>query len=130
MPLAANDEMIRVKTASLLWVIGIVLLVASTSIGQAHFRITYTPRPREGSSVVLDGRVFNDADRDVLDVWVRAEAVNASGKVLATGLEFVGSSIPAHGSATFAAKVPFVEGIQTFRLAVNSYRESAGFQSP
>jgi hypothetical protein len=119
-----------VKTALLFSLTGVVLLVASASFCQARFRITYTPRPPEASSVVLDGRVFNDADRDVLDVWVKAEAVNASGKVLATGLGFVGPSIRGHGSAAFAAKVPFVEGTQTFRLAVNSYRESAAFQSP
>lgn len=118
------------KTARLLSLTGALLLVASASLGQARFRITYTPRPPEASSIVVDGRVFNDADRDVLDVWVKAEAVNASGKVLATGLGFVGSSIPAHGSAAFAAKVPFVEGVQSFRLAVSSYRESATLQSP
>lgn len=118
------------RAALLLSLTGVLLLAASASFCQARFRITYTPRPREASSVVVDGRVFNDADRDVLDVWVRAEAVNASGKVVATGLGFVGSSIPGHGSAAFTAKVPFVEGMQTFRLAVNSYRESAAFQSP
>ena len=118
------------KNALLLSLTGVVLLVGSASFGQARFRITYTPRPREASSVVVDGRVFNDADRDVLDVWVRTEAVNNSGKVVATGLGFVGSSIPGHGSAAFTAKVPFVEGMQTFRLTVNSYRESAAFQSP
>jgi hypothetical protein len=119
-----------VKNVLVLSLTGVVLLVASASFCQARFRITYTPRPPGASSVVLDGRVFNDADRAVVDVWVKAEAMNASGKVLATGLGFVGSSIPAHGSAAFEAKVPLVEGAQTFRLTVNSYRESSAFQSP
>jgi hypothetical protein len=119
-----------VRTALSLWLIGAVLLSASLGLGQPRFRVTYTPRPREGSALVLDGRVSNDADREVLDVWVTAEALNASGKVLATGLGFVSSSIRGHGSATFVVKVPFVEGVQTFRVAVTSHREGGGGQSP
>ena len=118
------------KAALGVWLLGAALLCASLSVGQSRFRVTYTPRPRDASALVLDGRVSNEADRDVLDVWVTAEALNASGKVLATGLCFVSPSIAAHRNAGFVAKLPFREGVQSFRVAVTSYREGTAFQSP
>ena len=102
--------------------IGVVVFFACQSFGQAHFRITYTPRPRETASVTLDGRVSNDSDNDVLDVWVTAEGLDTSGKVLTTGITYV-ILIPRHGSATFVAKLPVAEGVQSFHLAVTSYRD-------
>jgi hypothetical protein len=108
------------------------VLLACQTFGQGHFRITYTPRPREAAVVTLDGRVFNDADHDVLDVWVTAEGLDTSGKVLATGITFVSFVIPRHGSAAFLAKLPVAQGkdIQGFHLAVTSYRDVAAVQSP
>jgi len=110
---------------------GVVLLSTYQSFGQAHFRITSTPRPREAASVILDGRVFNDADNDVLDVWVTVEGLDTSGKVLATGITYV-ILIPRHGSATFVAKLPVAQGrdIHSFHLAVTSYRDAAIVQAP
>ncbi|HXJ77186.1 MAG TPA: hypothetical protein VMS64_00725 [Candidatus Methylomirabilis sp.] len=104
------------------WLIAVVVFFACQSVGQAHFRITYSPRPQETSSVTLDGRVSNDADNDVLDVWVTVEGLDTSGKVLTTAITYV-LLIPRHGSATFVAKLPVAEGIQSFHLAVTSYRD-------
>jgi hypothetical protein len=108
----------------------VVLLLAARGMGEGPFHITYTPRARETQSIMLDGRVFNDSDREVLDVWVTTEALNPAGKVLATGITFVGSSVPSRGSVAFVAKLPYVEGAQSFRLAVSSYRNASMVQSP
>ena len=66
--------------------------------------------------------VVNDTGRDVFDVWVTAEGLNPSKKVLTTGITFVGPMIGRSKSAPFEAKIPAVEGIETFRVTVTSYR--------
>jgi len=117
------------KTVLGISLLGLVLVLVGRSFGQGHFRITYTPRTPEAAGVTLDGRVFNDAENDVLDVWVTAEGLDTSGKVLATGITFV-ILIPRRGSATFVAKLPVAEGIDRFRLAVTSYRDEPAVQKP
>jgi hypothetical protein len=106
-----------------------LLLVAVTAGGQAGFRIAHQRDRDEPASTVVTGTVFNDDGRDVHDVWVTTEALDAAGKVVATGITFVSSLIPGHGRAAFTAKLPRVEA-RTFRLAVTSFRYGAGSQSP
>jgi hypothetical protein len=53
------------------------------------------------------GEVFNDGLRDVVDVWVTADAFNAEGKVVGRGLAFVTSFLPGRGTTTtFTVKLP------------------------
>lgn len=113
-----------------LCLIGIVLLVAARSEGQGRFRITHGPGTRQDSSLRITGQVFNDGDRNAVDVWVTAQALDGGGKVLARGITFVSQMIPGRGSAAFIAKVPFVEGVETWRVTVSSYRDGAVTQSP
>jgi len=54
--------------------------------------------------VELVGRVFNAAAVDAVDVYVTAEALDASGKVLARGIAFVAQSIPAQSGAEYSAR--------------------------
>jgi hypothetical protein len=103
-----------------------LLLWSVPGAADGPFRITYTPKGREGTAFVLDARVINDSDRDALDVWVTAKALSASGKVLATGITFVSSMIPSHDNAVFRVKMPGVEGVQSFQLAVTSFRLGTG----
>jgi hypothetical protein len=126
----AAHRVIEMRSILGTWLIGLVLLFPCQSAGQGHFRITYTPRTEGATAVTLDGRVFNDADHDVRDVWVTAEGLDASGKVLAAGITFAGFLIPGRGSVTFVAKLPAAAGIQSYRLAVTSYRDAAAVQSP
>lgn len=109
-----------------------LVLFAARAAADGPFRITYAQRGRDAKSYVLEGRVFNDADRDVLDVWVTAEALSASGKVLATGITFVGPLIASRDSASFLVKLPRVGDAEGFRLAVTSFRSTirAQPQSP
>ncbi len=112
------------------WLIGAFLVLATPGATQARFRITFDVKSRDAKAILLEGRVFNDTGRDAVDVWVTAEAVNASGKVLARGIAFVGSQISRGDSASFEAKLPSVEGVETFRVAVTSYRAGSDVQSP
>ena len=121
----------RVTTTAL----GACLVVAAVLIGvpltaQSLFRVTYAVKTRTPPSFVLDGRVVNVSGRNVVDVWVTVEAVSASGKVLASGITFVGSSLAKGDTAAFLAKVPYVEGAEDFKVAVTSYRLGGDFQSP
>ncbi len=107
-----------------------LLLLAARGSADVHFRVTHRVKARDATGIVLEGQVFNDAGRDVVDVWVTAEALNASGTVLGTGIVFVSSMIRRGDNATFQAKLLAVEGVESFRLAVTSYRFATEVQSP
>jgi hypothetical protein len=104
------------------WMVAASLMWTAPAAAQARFRTTFNVKARDASSVVLDGQVMNDTGREVFDVWVTAEGLSTSKKVLTTGISFVGSAIARNGSAPFEAKIPAVEGVETFRVTVTSYR--------
>ena len=89
---------------------------------QGNFRVTYQVERTEPTRVELVGRVFNAAAVDAVDVYVTAEALDASGKVLARGIAFVAQSIPAQSGAEYSARIPNVPGTTGFRVAVSSFR--------
>jgi hypothetical protein len=129
-----TTEMPSPCTRSLTIVLSACLMVALALTGapsaQAPFRISSTVRSRTPPAFLLDGRVVNESGRDAIDIWVTAEALSASGKVLATGITFVRSRIGNGDTAAFMAKVPYVEGTENFRVTVSSYRLGGGVQSP
>lgn len=84
-------------------------------------RVTHSLDKTGPTYVELSGRVFNDGQVDVIDVYVNAAAIDASGKVLAQGIPFVGS-VPARGSTPFKARVPVVAGATNYRVGINSFR--------
>jgi hypothetical protein len=58
----------------------LALCLALLGVGLATaepFRITFQRERDEPSSIVLMGEVFNDGVRDVVDVWITADARNA-----------------------------------------------------
>ena len=119
------------KTRTAAIAIGVLLVLLALQAGATgQFRISYRMGPREPTSAVLVGTVFNDSPRDVVDVWVTAEALNASGTVVATGIAFVAGLLPGRDSVPFVAKVPAVEGVSMFRIEVTSFRYWALPQSP
>jgi hypothetical protein len=93
---------------------------------QANFRVTYQVEGTDPTRIRLVGRVYNAAGQDAVDVYVTAEALDASGKVLARGIAFVASSIPARSDADFSARVPKVAGTTGFRVGVSSFRYGLG----
>ena len=100
----------------------LVLIAGITDAAQSQFRITYHRQRDEPSSIVLAGTVFNDETRDVVDVWLTAEALNPAGTVVATGLAFVAGRIYRHDSVSFVVKIPRVEDVHEFRLTVTNFR--------
>ena len=115
--------------------VGIVLAtcLALLDVGLAMaqpFRITFGRERDEPSSIVVKGEVFNDGRRDVVDVWVTADALDAEGKAVGRGIAFVTSFLPERGSAAFTVKLPRAEQARSFRLVVSSFRHASGVQSP
>ncbi len=89
--------------------VGIILAVCLVLLGVGlataqPFRITFRRDRDEPSSIVLMGEVFNDGLREVVDVWVTAEALNAGDKIVGRGIAFVTSFLPGRGTTTFAVK--------------------------
>ncbi len=108
----------------------LLLIAFGPAAAQKQFRITHHRDPDEPSSIVLVGTVFNDDSRDVVDVWLTAEALDAGGKVVATGIVFVSSLIPARASTPLVVKLPRVEGAREFHLAVTRFRYRSVVESP
>jgi hypothetical protein len=107
----------------------LVLLCVGLATAQP-FRITFQRDRDEPSAIVLMGEVFNDGPRDVVAVWVTADALNAGDQVVGRGIAFVTSFLLGRGTTTFIVKLPRVEEARSFRLVVSSFRYASGVQSP
>jgi hypothetical protein len=80
------------------------------------------------AQVTVTGRVFSDARADAIDVYVTAEALDSAGKVVASGVSYVGG-IASGSSAAFVIKVPGGRPAATFRVLVTSFRFGFASQS-
>jgi hypothetical protein len=104
------------------------LAAAAASAQSTPFRLTHSVDRNPGTHVAVIGRVFNDARADAVEVYVTAEALDGSGKVVASGVSYVGS-VPAGGSAAFTVKIPAAKPAATFRVLVTSFRFGFSVQS-
>jgi hypothetical protein len=95
---------------------------------QTPFRISHVVEKGTQPQVTITGRVFNDARSDAIDVYVTAEAVDGGGKVVASGVSYVGS-VPAGSSTAFVVKVPSPRTAANFRVLVTSYKFGFANQS-
>lgn len=98
--------------------------------GQAFdpFNLTYAVERSATGPIRVNGRVMNEGNVDVFDVYVSAEAVDGGGKVLGRGIAFVSPSIPPRGVVPFAIAIPAAPTATTFRVKVSSYRQGIGQQ--
>lgn len=116
--------------------LGLAILLVLVGVGlaaaQQPFRITFHREPDEPSSIVLAGEVVNDGARDVVDVWVSAEAEDARRRVVARSMAYISSFLPERGTATFTIKLLPAEDARAFRITVSSFRyaSTSGVQSP
>lgn len=108
----------------------VVALVAMPAAGQppSPFRITHTIDKGTQAQVTVTGRVFNDARADAIDVYVTAEALDSAGKIVASGVSYVGT-VPAGSSGAFAIKVPAARNAASFRVLVTGFRFGFAVQS-
>ena len=105
-------------------------LIPGLGRAQAFFHLAYTVERGGGTGPVrVNGRVLNEGSVDLFDVYVTAEALDASGKVLGRGLVFVGASIPPRGVLPFSIAIPAAQNAASFRVQVSSYRQGFGSQA-
>ncbi len=114
--------MVRPRVLLLVLATLLVLVGVGFAAGQEPFRIVFHREPDEPSSIVLTGDVVNDGRRDVVDVWVSAEAEDARNRVVARSMAYVTSFLPERGATTFTIRLLPGEGACSFRLAVSSFR--------
>jgi len=105
------------------------LVVAPRAAAQDNFRITYDQRS-DTTHTIVAGRIANEARADALDVYVTAEALDGSKRVVASGVAFVAPSIPSRGSVPFSVKVPKVPAANSYRVKVTSFRYGLAGESP
>ena len=118
------------RTAIGLCVALCIVLLDVGLVAAQPFHITVRREPDEPSSLVLAGDLANEGGRDVVDVWVTAEAMNAEGKVVARGLVFVTPMLRGRSSTPFTVKLPRVQEARAFRAAVSSFRYLHATESP
>ncbi len=104
------------------------VLASLPAAGQASFRITHTIDKGTQAQVTVSGRVFNDARADALDVYVTADALDPAGKIMASGVSYVGT-VSAGSSTAFLIKVPSARTAATFRVVVTSFKFGFANQS-
>jgi hypothetical protein len=114
-----------------LWAVAsLTLLLVTSAWAQAPtpFRITHSIDKGAQAQVTVTGRVFNDARADAIDVYVTAEALDGGGKILASGVSYVGT-VAAGASTGFVIKVPSARAAANFRVIVTSFRFGYANQS-
>ena len=106
-------------------------LVLLPDFGRAQypFHVAYTVERGGSGPARVSGRVFNESNVDMLDVYVTAEALDAGGKVLGRGLVFVSAAIPPRGAVPFAISIPAAQTAASFRVQVSSFRQGFGQQT-
>jgi hypothetical protein len=125
--------MARTGLRTVRWLSVVLAFVVGSAVSAAAqapnpFRITHMVDKSGGSQVAISGRVFNESRSDAVDVHVTAEALDAAGKVVASGVSYVGS-VPAGSSMTFVLKVPNVRTTTTYRVLISSFRFGFAVQS-
>jgi hypothetical protein len=125
--------MTRLRLRTPRWLSGAVflavLLATLPASGQAApFRITHSVDKGTQAQVTVTGRVYNEGRADAIDVYVTAEALDGAGKIVASGVSYVGT-VQQNGSTVFVIKVPAARAASTFRVIVTSFRFGFANQS-
>ena len=106
----------------------LLVLVAAPARAQDPFHVAYTLERGGTGPARVTGRVLNQSNVDVYDVYVTAEALDGGGKVLGRGIVFVSGAIPSHGVASFSIAIPAAQNAASFRVRVSSFRHGIGQQ--
>jgi len=126
-----TEAMVPIGRRHAIWVMAVGALTLIPGLGRAQepFHLAYTIERGSGSGPTrINGRVVNEGTFEASDVYVTAEAIDPSGKVLGRGIVFVSPSIPPRGIVPFSISVPAAPTATSFRVRVSSYRQGIGQQ--
>jgi hypothetical protein len=131
MPKPESVPSTRIDRRHALWVLVLAGATLVPGLGHAQdpFQLSFTVDRSGGGTARVNGRVLNEGQTDVFDVYVTAEAVDGGGKVLGRGITFVGASIPPRGIVPFVISIPAAQTAATFRVRVSSFRHGMGQQA-
>jgi hypothetical protein len=118
-----------VRRACLIAAVTLLAILPPPARGQDGFRVTFQVDQGTPDRVRLVGMVTNGRPDDVVDVHVTAEALDARGRVVASGITYVEGRLNRGDSRPFVAVVPMVTGMSRYRASVTSFR-SLGLQAP
>jgi hypothetical protein len=130
MPIESVVPSTRMGRRRVIWA-GIGALVALIP-GLAHaepFYINFTVDRSGGGPVRINGRLRNEGNLDVFDVYVTAEGLDGAGKVLGRGIAFVAAAVPTRGTVPFNISIPAAQDAASFRVRVTSFRQGLGQQA-
>ena len=105
-----------------------ILAAVPVAAQSSPFRISHAVDKGSQTQVTITGRVFNEARADAIDVYVTAEALDGAGKIIASGVSYIGT-VSAGGSTVFIIKVPAARAASGFRVLVTSFRFGYAQQS-
>lgn len=111
-------------------VVLLLILPATAAIAQSTFQVDFAVDRSRAGKVQLVGSVRNDSQVEVFDVNVTAEALDRTGRVVASGITYVEGRIGRGESRPFVAVVPAVPGAVRYRAEVTSFRSGYGYQAP
>ena len=118
-------------TASRAVTVALLLMLSITpAAAQTGFQVSFEVDRSRPDKVQLVGRVRNDSSAEVFDVNVTAEALDRSGRVVASGITYVEGRIPQGESRPFVVVVPAARSAVRYRAEVTSFRTGFGFQAP
>jgi hypothetical protein len=131
MPLAGFLPSTPVDRRHALWTLFVAAAALAPVVGYASepYHLSYTVERGGGGPTRINGRLLNEGPLDMFDVYVTAEAIDGTGKVVARGITFVSASIPPRGLVSFAISVPPAPTATTFQVRVSSFRHGIGQQT-
>ena len=114
------------------WLSAVLFILVASGAGTVSaqtpspFRINHALDRSSQTQTTVTGRVFNESRADAIDLYVTAEALDAGGKVVASGVSYVGA-VASGSSAAFVIKIP--RAATTVRVLVTSFRFGQALQS-
>lgn len=108
----------------------LLTLPATAALAQNVFQVSFEVDRSRAGKVQLVGSVRNESQVEVFDVNVTAEALDRSGRVVASGITYVEGRIGRGESRPFVAVVPVAPGAVRYRAEVTSFRSGFGYQAP
>lgn len=110
--------------------LGAATLIVVPAAGQDPLHVTYEVDKSRGPQTQIIGEVWNDGTTDAMSVSVSAEALDRSGRVVASGITYVDAHIARGDSRHFTVVIPPAPNAVRYRITATATRAGFGVQAP